>query len=84
MRIIVLQHQLVDIDLADTPSNTALGDFIRETVGAMQHDADAAGDLFADCFESAQFVSSATKGDRCTRPLRDGTRLTWGNPAPAP
>lgn len=53
MRIIVLQHQLVDIDLADTPRDTTLRDLVRETVCAVQHDAHAAGDLGADGFESA-------------------------------
>jgi hypothetical protein len=56
MRIIVLQYQLVDIDLADTARNASFGDFVRETVGAVQHDADAAGDLFADGFESVSIV----------------------------
>jgi len=35
MRIVVLQNQLIDIDLADTSRNTSLGDFVRETVGAV-------------------------------------------------
>jgi hypothetical protein len=52
MRIVIFQNKLVDIDLADTPSDTALRDFVRKPVGAVQDDADAAGDLFADGFES--------------------------------
>ena len=84
MRIIIFQDQFVNIDLADTPRNTALSDLVRETVGAVQHDADAAGDLFADGFESAQLVSSATKGRQMHKIAEDGTGLTSDNPTPAP
>jgi hypothetical protein len=61
MRIIVFQHKLVDINLADPPRNTSLRNFIRETVGAVEDDADAAGDLFADGFESVSIRACQQK-----------------------
>jgi len=55
MRIIVLEHQLVDVDLADAARDTTLRDLVREPVGAVQHDAHAAGDLGADGFEAVGY-----------------------------
>lgn len=82
-RIIVFQNQLVDIDLADTSSNTTLRDFVRETVGAVQHDADAAGDLFADGLESVfdPYSSAKRKNTRRKQEIWDlgYDRLTLGN-----
>jgi hypothetical protein len=68
MRVIVFQHKLVDVYLANPSRNTALRNLIRETVGAVQHDADAAGDLFADGFESVSDSRLLAKEDnRCTK-----------------
>lgn len=54
--IVVLQHELVDIDLADASGYAALGDFVWEPVGAVEDYADTAGDLLVDGFESVQSI----------------------------
>jgi hypothetical protein len=83
MRIIILQHKLVNVNLADPSSDTALGNLIRETVGAVENDSDAAGDLFADGFESV-FVSSllAKEDNRCTKKSLEIVKCRKDQPRP--
>lgn len=74
MRIIVFQHELVDINLADTACDTALGNFVRESISAVQDDADAACDLFADGFESVRFMRVSKKRSISPRVIEDSIK----------
>lgn len=50
MLIVVLEHKLIDVDLADASRYAPLGNFVCETIGAVEDYSHSACSLFVDGF----------------------------------
>lgn len=63
MCVVIVKHELVDIDLADTSRDTLLRDFVGESVCTMEHNAHSARYLLSNGFKSVIIVSWAVSID---------------------